>query len=511
MARTLQVGWWGRDPIHLEILDPWSPYMRIMVRHLAELAGLALVAAYDAFAAGNESVPALSELVEGIELFNEVDHDCTTVEGDLELSGQAWGRTCYHAARGLRAAIPDPEIKLMLPGLSSWQGTMDAPVAGQSWEDRKAFVSGLVAGFADEFQTRSEEIDPAADRSVSNLEDMIQGLDLHWYHFRTVDPPLHAGMLGHEVAELRAAIVEGLLAFDVADAVAPFGQIPISVFETSTATRDDTGRPATEVPGFAPFESMSREEFQAFEVWRRLLAALCGDVQVAGWHSWMSGLGGGFVGTGLRHDEGNIGDTVAGPGEPRPSWHSYQAVRWLMRHAVSGSVVHPVTSSREELTALVQNATRATDRIVVFELRLDHLGLALRPAIPGLYGGGFRYTHARWVYVVMLDTAVETKGRIDPDDAVEATSSSGTATVYRVDSTGVDGDVFVGDDPSTWVAESLGLSVSLGELEEDWAPRVYLSSHQLTWTAPTERLKLGRVPAWVVRRSPWWDGEPGGP
>ncbi len=491
-----------RDPIHTDILDPWSPYMHIMVRHLAELAGLALLQAHAALAADNEALPPLSALVDGIELFNEVDHDCTTIAGEPLLSGQAWGRTCYHAARGLRIAIPDAEIKLMLPGLSSWQGTLDAPLTGQSWEDRKGFVQGLVQGFAEEYFSRAEAMDEAP--SLASLQDKIQGIDLHWYHYRETDPPLHAGFLGHEVAELRQAIAAGLLEFAVGEDADAFAQIPISVFETSTATLDPTSGGATKVPTAAPFGSMTRATWQAHECWRRLLAALCGDVQVAGWHSWMSGTAGSFVGTGLREDGPAVGSTVAGPGDPKPAWHSYQAVAWLMRHAASGRLVHPLTSSREALQALVAAASRATDRIIVFELRLDHAGV--RPSLVG--ATVFRYRNARYVYVVMLDPTVQTVGGVDVDDAVEATSDTGSASVYRVDSTGVDGDSFVGDDPSTWVAEAPDLSVSLRELVSDPTPRVYLSSHQLTWSAPVDRLKLGRTPTWVIHRSAWWDGEP---
>lgn len=508
-------------PLHYQILDPWSPYMRIMARHLAKLAGLALVQAHETLRTRNlQGYTRLADVVEAVELLNEVDHDCTPDRTDMEGSGRAWGRMCYHVARGFRAAVPDPKVRVHLPGLSSYTPSLSKPEYRHTWDDCITFVRGLVAGMTDEYLSRAPKL--REPETAAALADKIQGIDLHSYHFRTDDPQVHAAMLPHEVAELREAVVQGVIDGDgdYEDAE-PYRRLHVSVFETSTSASLEGS--TTHVPAIRPYLWMTPAQFQAFELWRRVLASACADVQTPGWHSWMSGLEGGFVGTGLRQDESTI--TEHGPGAPRAAWTSYQSLRWLLRRSSGGSIVYPVTASRAEAEALSTSPSAGLDRLVVFELRPDHIPLptgrtpsiSATPTISPDPTAGRDLpdgAQAQWLYVIMLDPSVV----LDADDGVLLGLAEDASNVfYHFTSTGVDGEPFSGGGPSTWEADAgRTLEIPVASLVGDessvsWLhPIVLRSTGRITWTAKvaTVREDVGSFPAWVLDRPAWWDAFP---
>jgi len=115
----------------------------------------------------------------------------------------------------------------------------------------------------------------------------------------------------------------------------------------------------------------SDEDFQAWEVWRRLCGALASKAALAGWHGLIATQGGDFGGMGLRYDD--TGNTApASEAVPRPSWFAFQRLGQLLGDkVVDGRMVLPSVGSRAQLEDLLGQGYRDTDPwITVLELAL---------------------------------------------------------------------------------------------------------------------------------------------
>ncbi len=491
------------EPPHLHILDPWCPYKRQVIHRLAVMAGAVLRGIVDPMLAKRISgYSGLGDVIYGIELFNEVDHNASVIndslgEADLIATGEAWGRTCYHAARGLRTILEDAGgVRILLPGLSSYALTV---VPTDNWEGRIDFVRGLARGFAGEFRDRAAALKlPDDEQTLDNILDLLQGMDVHNYHFRPADGegPIHAGLLALELSDLRDAIVQGLDDIVVEDEdrdrqLALFADFPLTCIETTTTvvSPSESDVSAADKPDFQPFSSVGYETFQAWEVWRRLGSALAANARVAGWHSWMGATAREpdakrdtpFAGSGLREDI-----VEADLGTRRFAWTAVKALAAHLGRASWGQVLLPVATSRDELLELATGATGDEDRVVVFEYRV---GSSAAPEY--------------WYYLVLVDPAVQ-PDRSWPDAGVQAVGA-----VDGEDLAAIDEYLFLGlagghgSRHDTPVARSLPLQLIVKDATFSPAtltrPRLFGSTRRVSWeTFTSPDMRIAPPPAFVL-------------
>jgi hypothetical protein len=132
--------------------------------------------------------------------------------------------------------------------------------------------------------------------------------------------------------------------------------------------------------------------FQAFEVFRRLAAALASVARAGSWHSWLAG-NGAYDGYGLRED-GQAESDPPSCAVPRPSWYAYRRLAELLAHVGQGRMLLPDVAVRDDLIArLADPRLRSLAAAVVFEYELAPLQAG---------AVGFRYA-----YLAFLDPTVE--------------------------------------------------------------------------------------------------------
>jgi len=371
---------------YLSSLDPACPYKREYLGTIARAVAKLLVAAGD-----EAGIADLSGVVEAVEVFNEVDsRDHWVFHGtpvaDPATAGNKWGRAYLHAAKGLRAGGLPASVRITLPGLTSYHGSVRA----MHWSDRLAFVGGLIEGIVDEANT-SYRLWGASYPSeiLAELGSLVQGIDLHWYHHEDGDGPTHIGYLVLEVGELRDTILSSLGSHSPPVNLADFEDFPITVFESGWSL--DGRPPADMVPVGADPEALlsAAESFQAHEVWRRLAGALAGGALIAGWHPWASRGNERFSRMGLRRDDPR-GVEVASDATQRPAWFAYAVLTEVLKGRVkTGCMVLPQVATRLELRRKLGADPEHTS-VVVLEFGLD------APAGQGVLA-------AEWAYMLLLD------------------------------------------------------------------------------------------------------------
>jgi hypothetical protein len=359
---------------HLQTLDASSPYKRAYLKYFAECAARVLE-----MATGNPATGALEspyhDVVESIELFNEVELTSTYYTGgstgsyDPATTGEIWGRACAWAAAGFRDSLRDPEVRIGLPGILSHDRRNTSATDRFSWSARLDHLQGLIAGMTHEL------LDTSAlgrlGKTADTLGEYIQGIDLHYYHD---EPDLirHVGYLPLEVAEIFDAVGDGLAdglyqaGFTYPSAFSDYGQPVLDAFRVTVmengCSGDSRGR------SHCPAEFASQEDFQAFEVWRRVGAALASRAESAGWHSWMAGQldprSPEFGGFGLRQDTGADSDPASNAVQ-RPSWFSFHRLSHALGDVVSGRMLLPSVAGTSQLAAFLQSDARHP--AVVFE------------------------------------------------------------------------------------------------------------------------------------------------
>ncbi len=391
-----------------ESLDVTSPYKREFLYHLAQASIGALKQATDLAGVTDR----VSELVEAIETLNEVDvanrFDPKKVPSPVTDAGEYWGRAYLHAAWGLRQAletefpVDGANVRLKLPSTASYQ----SGVNGFTWDDKLDFWGAFAQGFVDEIDRLAGEQYESDGLDFDRIADLFQGIDYHWYHRNTDTGSqlTHAGMLVHEVGELRQALLDGLTTG--LSAVLPATEdpedylpdLPVSIYENGTSRTDEFpstlslgagwppggssfGPPTPSVTTTDPLENQARDLI------RRLGAGLASGAEVVGWHAWMDLGAGEFAGTGLRDDLNLPGFPTLS--EQRLAWHVYQRLSELLGggRVRTGQMIWPDTTASDELTTRLE-AGEAKDGALVFEYFLR---------------GTTGPTHA---YLVMVDPTV---------------------------------------------------------------------------------------------------------
>ncbi len=382
---------------HLSSLDPACPYKREYIGLIAEEVASKLSGLQNALSMQGYS---LTEIVEAVEIFNEVDlrdrwTSGTDAYGDLIYDmgpcGEDWGRAFLHAAWYFRRQLPD-EISIKLPGISSY-----GEGSGYGWDDKKAFIESLIIGMVAEANEHWDALTGAADAAdvLQTIPSLVQGIDLHWYH-RSVttrgDERLHIGYLVHEVEEVQQTVKTSMVNSLPVGYVTEedYEDFPVTVFENGYSQEDP------------PPAGVSAEEFQAYEVWRRLGGALASPATVAGWHSWMSASSA-FGKMGLREDTHSSTDP-ASDAVPRPAWYAFACLATLLQNRViSGSMVLPASTSRSDLENMLSSVTAGTDPwIVVFEYQLQ-AGSATSNLDGAYFGKQSCLDAFRWAYMVLRD------------------------------------------------------------------------------------------------------------
>ncbi|MFH1468284.1 MAG: hypothetical protein ABIO70_28105 [Pseudomonadota bacterium] len=370
------------NPWFLDALDPACPYKRFYLGMIAETAAGLLKDAETAIRDEGQDF-SLSDAVEAIEIFNEEDamdawKDPSGARDRLA-SGEMWGRAFLHAALAFRQTLDCEDIKIWMPGIASFKVT--PPSLAFTWEDKLKYVDGFIQGIWLEANRFYSELGFSDLQTLTDLlPTLVQGCDLHWYHgIDTSDPLRHIGHLVIEVGELRDAIISSMtLRWSLEE---PPTDFPITVFENGWKQGGDYP---------ASLAASRAEEFQAWEVWRRLGGALAGGAVVAGWHPWMAAASA-YYDMGLRVDD-NAGDEPARTAAQRPAWFAYAVLAAVLGDRIRwGRMVLPSVTARHELAALVVREPEVAG-IVVLEYRLT----------PLLATAG----SATWAYLVLWDPSV---------------------------------------------------------------------------------------------------------
>ena len=362
---------------HAATLDVCSLYKRAYLARIAYHVGQMLNKVHQELE--KNSGCSLYDVVEMIEIFNEID-DASIFKDEASQydpyhSAIAWGRTWFDLAYALREGLGSEldAIRIGLPAVHSYYEEAGASDY-QTWESRRAFVQYLVQHAV----TEAVQMYSSASEAAAALPRYLQGIDLHWYHCNAAadesDPIRHIGYLVHEVEALREAVragVEKAISPDdyTEELTALLNAFPISVMENG-GLGADTGNAANPFVADDATEEEAAdalEQFQAWDVWRRVGGALASEASTVGWHAWMASDTGALAGTGLRVTP----DTAGGdPAEavPRRSYLAFRRLTQLLSKVSTGRMLLPDTESRDDLAARIANFPDDGDvSLVVFE------------------------------------------------------------------------------------------------------------------------------------------------
>ncbi len=336
-------------------LDPLSGYKRAFYARLAGAVGRWLEARWGL----------VGEYMAGIEIGNELEafHAVRTSSGALEPDGTAWGDLYYDCAAELRRHCD--AVPLLLPGLASYAGELPTTDTDpKAWEGKKQYLRGML--------NRIE--DRCADDGRYGMRDLVDGLDLHYYHMGQQETGSDRPQaLAHLAVALREAkeILEdyiwttgasgGPSIPSVADPPwltcieastnvmareelgSMSGSAPVDVYPTRmedealyAADAPETWklraserppvyqRAATLTLGFERLaDSAGTLDFQGQSVWMRLAVAMLGGAQGIGWHCPIGVSGDAFEGVGLRYDLHGTDESASQSGM-RPSWWAFR-------------------------------------------------------------------------------------------------------------------------------------------------------------------------------------------
>ena len=400
-------------------LDPANAYKR-MVFHRA---GVAL---------GNwlkRNQAALEPYLAGIEICNEME-GLHTVEdgasGEVGGDGENWARFWFYVAQGIRRHCD--WVPLWLPALASYAPDHVTKVG--RWDGKAEYLFNMLVDLQDLCAEHGE--DP---------EDLIAGMDYHYYHRRSSDRQT----LFHIPAETRA--LRNVMS------LAGLSHLSLTTIETSTNVVC-SGRSATLTAASAPYpggceqslawnrsgvvyvepiaatadwrpvlgsgESIRVNDFQGSMVWMRLALAaartrdegdaLGGGADVVGWHPHMANNGTDYAGCGLRMDFSDA-DERAAVAFQRPSWMAYQRFGQILGGASGVELVWPrLGSALVEPTGTASViADDATFQVGVVEFEganLSGFGTSTHSSLKGFDSVG-----TWWAYQCFIDPLVALDGK----------------------------------------------------------------------------------------------------
>jgi hypothetical protein len=469
-----------------ESIDPACPYKRIYLGKIASEVADMLISALI------WSETPTSRFPEAIEIFNEVDvRDFWEMNSTPQMgaAGEKWGRAYLHAAWNFRAAFNASswnfdDVQIWMPGISSYHS-----ITGLTWQAKLEFVDGFVAGMVAEAQERPEDVTNGAESVPAELlkvfPDLLQGIDLHWYHREAGQDLRHIGYLVFEIDELRQAVTGAVRTHNIEleeDTLeAAFGDaFPVSVFENGWGLDDQPPM------GAGPLSPPNQGMFQAAEVWRRIGGAIAGGASIAGWHSWMSKQASSFSKMGLRADAQNQWDP-ASDATQRISWFAYAILAEILGdRVIGGGMVLPDVTSRTELGYHLK-ADPDHVGVVVFEYRLQAGGRA-----------------EQWAYMVLRDPSTAHTGGSVYALGRRHSSAAGVVSIEGHQISYSTSLVITGSTEDlprvSWNAAnptSHGLPLAVAP---SWVPRLFVSTKRLSWSvgsSPVVGRGVNSVPDWM--------------
>ncbi len=433
-------------------LDVRDPYVRAYLGVLAD--GIAVMLA-DVEADFQRAEPGfrLGDVVYGVELMNELDVCNVASVSKFDslvaaLAGATWAQVAHRWAQPLWNTFLG-ELAVLLPGLSSHDVPADAVEDHQSksihtWAWKRAWISG----FAWQFQREHQAFRGAA----FSASEMCPSIDLHWYFRGVADGDTigarHVARLVWQVDEIRQVLVDQGL---------PWTGVTVFESGSSVLAHPDGGSGGLQ---FVP-TGWTREDFQAREVFRRLVGAAASGALAGGWHSYQSVRGNGpFAGMGVRADTAGVN---AQDMLPRPSWYAYQRLTGVFGAWLGCAMVLPSSLG-------VNDDSRRQQDAVVVEFTL-----------PSGSEGTWAYG-----YVCFLDPWRNT-GSVDVQFAstrATAATSFGFPPFARTTVTPAPG----GDIPSATAyygapaAFTVGTSPATVSLDRGDYPLLLLSNERLSWS-----------------------------
>ena len=344
------------NPRTYDIFDNRSGYQIEYLSYIGEGIGALLIAVAEELASpsnlsSNATPFGIGEVVMGLQMFNRLGElnvvPLTSYEpslgrsttkwgqGDAWSSVWPWGEAWLQGVGPIKDALEAAGVTLpiFLPGMAGYyeDKTERGDQSRHSFSYAITFLR-LFVWWIEVLLVTYEDM---------TLGDLVSGMNYEWDHrsvAKSTDEvdggarlgPRHIGWLYSEIEDIKDA-----LAFDV--------DLDIPVFVL------DTGISVTDKDEFLPSWMPDYEEFQAYEVWRRLCGAVAGGARAAGWQAWMSSFNTNdgtrlkieHYTMGLRNDDLDKSDFAA-LAEPRPSWVAYQRLCSLLGEVTSGKFVHPV-------------------------------------------------------------------------------------------------------------------------------------------------------------------------
>ncbi len=379
----------------LNTLDPSSGYKRAYLRAITTVVASSISDLADALRTDHGID--ITDYVEGFEIGNEIETKQlvpTSPTDDTPTNdSQGWG--ALYAAIASAFLDEAPWATLFLPGLQAFGD--DSDDAWARWAAKPAFVEDALVAARTEL---------AAMGSGYTLDDIVGGIDIHYYH-GNVNRVRSLAYLYADVTEIRGVLAD-----------AAIQQAYVSVIEsginvacgdpddsgTTTPTADGapydnacertdgdwaypslvpaTSRPARHrrplqarcfsTPGGPTAAEtgteMGANDFQGASVWMRLAVALAAGAPVVGWHTLMAGLNTGFDGQGLRRDLHPMSREPASVAEQRPSWYAFSRMAHLLTGARSARLLSP-DPSKIDSHGEIQDAEPLawTDKVWVIE------------------------------------------------------------------------------------------------------------------------------------------------
>lgn len=340
-------------------------YFRLIAAHAVQLLYDSLAEAKNAL--GLDGTVTLLDLIEGIEIFNEIDTRARIIVAtgaDIEAQAYWWALAYVECAEAFYELGVTEGIPILLPGLASY-----IPEIGFTWPEKLTFIEAFCIQIAWEARKRG-----------LHLPTVASGLDYHWYH-RSPGTERHIGYLIQEVSQLRALLDERISS-----------KCHITIMETGVAVDADfvplvkrglTSGSATSL------ERLDGDLFQSNEIWRRLGGVLASAAVSAGWHSWMSGFPEAFELMGLRVDDSRDSATYASAAHTRWSWFAFERLTSMLGDVVAGRMILPEIESLSELSSMTK-----ADGLVVLEFTLGAASSAI----------------GRYAYLVFYDPTAAANG-----------------------------------------------------------------------------------------------------
>lgn len=402
-----------------ELLNIEVPYQVDYLTYMAEGIGRLLRSA--ATTLSGEGID-IGDVIAGLELFSGIsDRNVVPIEewrwdvGDPLASADYWAAAWWRCAKALYddLATDGRLLPFYLPGFVSYYERLNDSGSTES-RNSHSYMMAFFEAFVAKLQILYAM--DTAQYGGPFLADVVRGVNYQWDHraVAQVEPPngggdrlgpRHIWHLYREVALVR----ESLDALSLPD-------VQIVVL--------DTGISVTDADEFCPAWMSDPEEFQAYEVWRRLSGALAAGARAAGWDAWMAtrdtltavhdhdeGYG-----KGLREDGWPVTEPAA-LAVPRESWIAFQRFTELLGGITSGGFVHPTFGVHAEFVP------RDEDHLIVLRFRLG-LTSAYSHAYVILIDPGAP-SHAAWHIRAEWAGSAGTLVRFDTESRVRSPPSGG--------------------------------------------------------------------------------------